>query len=101
MADKITIINLILTVISVSLLIVNIYKSVKNVTKAESWLHALRGYHASLDKEVTAQEAEIIRRNIASTLHDIETNLRKSWYYRHKEIKVIEHQKKVNKLVTE
>ena len=99
MTEEISLINLILTVISVSLVIINIYKSVKNVTKSESWLHALRGYHSSLDRQVNAQEAEIIRKNIASTLHDIEQNLRKSWYYRCKEIQVIKHQKKVNELI--
>jgi hypothetical protein len=101
MTEDISIINLILTVISVSLVIMNIYKSVKNVTKSESWLHALRGFHASLDRGVNEQEAEIIRKNIASTLHDIEQELRKSWYYRYKEIKVIEHQKRINKLNTQ
>jgi hypothetical protein len=99
MIEEISVINLILTVISISLVTINVYKTVKNVTKSESWLHALRGFHASLDKEVSAKEAEIIRKNIASTLHDIEQNLRKSWYYRFKEIQVIKHQKEVNKLV--
>lgn len=98
MFEEISIINLILTVLSVSLVIINIYRSVKNVSKSESWLHALRGYHASLDREVNAQESEIIRKNIASTLHDIEQDLRKSWYYRIMEIIVIKHQQKVNKL---
>jgi len=61
-------------------------------------MFSLRGFHASLENGVAKNEAEIIRKNIASTLHDIETHLRESAYYRKKEITIRRHEKEINQL---
>ena len=91
-------ITTITTIASVFFIYRDYIRSVKQVKKAESWMYSLRGFHSSLENGANKNEAEIIRRNIASTLHDVETHLRESAYYRKKEITIKKHEKVINSL---
>ena len=71
---------------SVIVLIRDYIKTQKFIAKAASWVHTLRGFHASLEKNVDDNVAESVRKNIYATLSDMETYLREFKSYKNKEI---------------